>query len=909
MSQALQSLRRISLLSLAGFGLGLIAFCGAFYWASENIGYIPNGGMFFALLLAYAVLQYGLIHGLATLVVSVIYLSTFHVWRPITAGTFEKGLFWVSVLSAILAVVAHYKKAIQEKERATALSLSAARDGEEKMRRMADTMPQIVWMASGDGNIDYYNQKFHDYTGVTFEQAKNWGWKPVIHPDDLQKTIDAWKLSLSQGSEYYIEYRLRGADGNYRWFLGRSVPLKDAKGKIYRWVGTNTDIHDHKSMIAEGERLRDELAEKTNLFETVLEQMPSAVIISEAKTGAIVFANSKMVTVWRHPLIPSKNVGEYGKWIGFHADGRRYEGKDWPLARSLVNGEVVQGEDTVVQRGDGTKAILRLRSAPVRDDKGQITAAVVICEDVTAERDAFDTARKLSAIVESSTDAIATSDQNGNIQSWNPAAEKLFEISASQTIGASLLALLPETYREREDQARKKLIEQKCGSVSAPIDFVLKSGKTIHLLITMFPVLDNAGNVTSIAHICRDITELKHVEQQRTRYEVNERAALAASKLKSEFLANMSHEIRTPLNGIIGMTDFLIDTPLTAEQRDYAQTAQTSASSLLTIVNDILDFSKIEAGKLEIETLQFSLNSLLTETEKMFAPLARSKKVDFVVNSPVFNSKVLGDPGRIRQILNNLLSNAIKFSSNGQVVLNVSATDVSTDRTFVRFEVRDSGIGIAKEICEKLFQPFMQAEVSTTHQFGGTGLGLSIAKRLTDLMGGSISVESELGKGSTFWFTLPFDTAGLEEPSNIMDTVQIAPNLTRQVQRILVVEDNPVNQKIALAMLERLGYRAHAVGNGKEAVEAVERARYDLVLMDCQMPEMDGYEASRTIRSAEQTGQPTVTIIAMTANALKGDRERCLEAGMDDYVTKPIRMAELKTVIEKNMSFDHGRSA
>lgn len=895
------------------FGLryvsGLIAFCCLFYWTSENVGYIPNGGMFFAFLLAYAVLRYGFMQGLATLIVSVVYLSAFHVWRPITAGATEKALFWFAVFSAILAMVTHFKQAIQKRERASAESLTAARDGEEKMHRLADTMPQIVWMADGRGSLDYFNQQFHDYTGLSFDEAKSSGWRPIIHPDDHPKTVEAWKKSLAEGSEYYIELRIKRADGEYRWFLGRSSPLRDKSGTIYRWVGTNTDIHDQKQMLAEAEKLREELAEKTNLFETVLEQMPSAVIISDARSGAIVFSNSNIATVWRHPLIPSKNVEEYGQWIGFHPDGRRYEGKDWPLARSLVHGEIINGEDTLVLRGDGTRGILCLRSAPVRDKRGEITAAVVICDDVTAEREAFETARKLSAIVESSTDAITTTDQWGIVQSWNQAAENLFHITAEQTVGSSILALLPESHRAQEDQVRLQLIEKKSGSVTAPVDFVLKDGGTLHLMITMFPVLDGAGNVTSIARICRNITDLKRVEQARTILEVNERAALAASKLKSDFLANMSHEIRTPLNGIIGMTDFLIDTPLTIEQRDYAQTAQASASSLLTIVNDILDFSKIEAGKLEIEALEFSLNTLLTETEKMFAPAARSKKVEFRLDIPEFRSKVHGDPGRIRQILNNLLSNAIKFSENGQVALSAKTLMQDAHKIQVRFDVRDSGIGMSKETSEKLFEPFMQAEVSTTRKYGGTGLGLSIAKRLTDLMGGSISVQSELGQGSTFSLTLPFMIAGLEESVNATDGVATSPVLTRPTQRILVVEDNPVNQKIALAMLEKLGYRAHAVGNGKEAVEAIGRGRYDIVLMDCQMPEMDGYEASRTIRLAELGGQPAVTIIAMTANALKGDREKCLQAGMDDYVTKPIRLPELKGVIEKNLVLSEERSA
>ncbi|UYL09091.1 ATP-binding protein [Bdellovibrio sp. SKB1291214] len=411
-----------------------------------------------------------------------------------------------------------------------------------------------------------------------------------------------------------------------------------------------------------------------------------------------------------------------------------------------------------------------------------------------------------------------------------------------------------------------------------------------------------AGALAQAQDFTEKLKLIEDLEKTQADLIVSTDKAQRATLAKSRFLATMSHEIRTPLNGIMGMTGLLMEGNLGDEQRDYGNAIKASADALLTLVNDVLDFSKIESGHMTFENLDFDIVSTLHDIHKSFSFTARQKNIDLTLDiEPVFPAIVKGDPGRVRQVFLNLISNAIKFTHEGSVKIKASVKSKDEYGYLFKFEIIDTGIGISEEVIDTLFQEFIQADLSTTRKYGGTGLGLAICKRLVEKMNGELGVVSANGQGSNFWFTMHLMAGQNEVYATEHDSPDEEMPKRDKPWRILIAEDNQINQIIILKMLEHFGIRADIAGNGREVVEAAHSRCYDMILMDCHMPEMDGYEATSVIRTSKAIGNNNIPIIAMTANAMKEDKEKTMKSGMDDFVSKPIDKKRVRAVLIKWM--------
>ncbi len=519
-------------------------------------------------------------------------------------------------------------------------------------------------------------------------------------------------------------------------------------------------------------------------------------------------------------------------------------------------------------------------------------------------------------ILQSLSEGVCVIDATRKIKFANRSAVRLLDFQNDDLIGKNYDIVF---FRHDKSLSEDEL-------AICPIQFALTEGAASHINTETFfrsdgstflveyicsPILEETEIVGAVVTF-QDITERRDIEAALS--EVRE-LALESARTKAAFLANMSHEIRTPLSGVVGTANLLLDTDLTAEQRKYLQMLRKSVDSLMETVNDILDFSKIEAGKLALETIDFNLRELLEETTDLFKISANRKNLslNLTVENDV-SENFRGDANRLRQVLNNLLSNAVKFTETGEIRLKISNSEEIELQSVLLFEVFDTGIGIDEEQKSRLFQPFTQADISTTRRFGGTGLGLAICREIVEMMHGEIGVESEIGKGSRFWFTIRL----VESRESRVESREIKishnakyfeNNEERKLStldfrlsalKILIVEDDEVNREITSKLLEQIGYKSEFAENGAEAVKKTVEKDFDLILMDCQMPEMDGFAAAEMIRRSEKSHRPK--IIALTAFSAEAEREKCLRAGMDDYLCKPVSKNDLTEIIQKHFS-------
>lgn len=501
----------------------------------------------------------------------------------------------------------------------------------------------------------------------------------------------------------------------------------------------------------------------------------------------------------------------------------------------------------------------------------------------------------LNSLLQSIPDVVYYKSPSGTYIGCNKSFEILFGLQEKQIIEKSDFDLFKPELATDLDNLDKQL-RSKLQTVEMELWVTMKDGTKALLDYHVNPILNAAGQLTGMIGIARDTTE-RHNDKQALQQAKDD--ADSANMAKSMFLANMSHEIRTPMNGIIGMTDILMQTELSPEQSEFLQIVRLSGDNLLSIINDILDFSKIEAGKIMLEKINFNLKEKVEETIKLLS--FQSQKKGLYLKSkidPSIPAELNGDPLRTKQILINLINNAIKFTSQGGVKCQVELLEQSTAKVKLLFRVTDTGIGINKEGKAKLFKSFSQTDASITRKFGGTGLGLTISKRLTELMHGEIGVESEDNNGSTFWFTAEFGCS--ESTPDLSGTPVQEQVIEFRKLYILLAEDNPINQRVAIYNLTKLGHKVDIAENGQEAIALGIANHYNILLMDIQMPVMDGIEATHAIRQWEKTTNQSgqLPIIAMTADAVKGNMENFLAEGMNGYISKPFKMNDLETILK-----------
>ncbi|MCF7936166.1 MAG: PAS domain S-box protein, partial [Synergistales bacterium] len=893
-----------------------------------------------------------------------------------------------------------------------------------------------------------------------------------VHPEDRRQVASMWKGCMEGTSVSGTEYRLQTEDGGFRWLTEQCTTECDRRGNPVRTVGVVQDITEKKQREERIQHLNQVLRAIRGVNQLITHEKDRDRLLDEA--CVVLVASRGYNHAWIVLVEGGRPVEPF-----FHAG---FQGGFAPMAERLRAGEIPSRAREALAAGgafvvddpaetcadcplaeayEGSAGLtvrlaresrvygwlnVALPRAFARDSEEHRLLLEVADDlayalhslEVQAEREAI--AREYREVLSTTSDPIFVTDEQGTITLLNPAAERLFNVSPGEALGTHLSRFCPEDLTEEQRRMMERTM--RAGSIVAyETERITSDGRRFPVEMTANARYDEEGRVKGVIGILRDITQRIETEEQ---LRAGEEAALAASRAKSEFLATMSHEIRTPLNGVIGMTGLLQDTRLTAEQRRYAEIVRASGESLLHLINDILDYSKIEAGKLTLEELDFDLGKLVEDCAAAMALSAHRKGLELVCTlDPGVPAALRGDPGRLRQVLANLVSNAVKFTEEGEVVVRGSLVEQSEEEACLSFSVRDTGIGLPPEKRGTLFEEFTQGDASTTRKSEGTGLGLSISKRLVEMMGGEIGVESTPGVGSEFWFTLclarqtgvegkappralqgvrlliadgsdanrsalrlqseawgmrtaearsgaealqllaeadragdPFEAmvldrhmpdmdgaevvdalweeerlsgtglvlttvlgGGEEVPSHVAercDAFLTKPVRHRELQsllvevvtgavearpkgeaaghdaedavarlrgrkgRVLVAEDNSTNQKVALNILEKLGQSADAVSSGTEAVDVLRQIPYDIVLMDVQMPDMDGLETTRRIRvSTLADGNAGIPVVAMTAYAMQGDRERCLQAGMDDYIPKPVSTQAVAAVLAK----------
>ena len=765
--------------------------------------------------------------------------------------------------------------------------------GDPDERALAESPPPIVWSCRPDGADLTFNQAWVDYTGLSFADSAWPHCSAPCHPEDRVRATEAWRDAVGRQAGYSLEARLRRADGAYRWWLVRGSPSYTEVGNIDRWVCTCTDIHELALA-------RQRLSESAASLQLAIAGAKLGVWHWYVRAGRLVWADPTLALFGLPPGYPMTHE----KFLAaVHPEDRERISEG---AARVLKARAEFNEEYRVVWPDGSVHWINSLGRAFQAPDGTGTQMVGVSRDITAEKAAAQELDRMRT-------HMAEAEQLAGFGSWQyDVASQRSLWSAGQRVIHGLDPVGPEIgYAElrrehlhREDAEKFHQAFHRAIELRASFEFehrIVRPDGSVRMLRKLaLPHCDGAGKLVMYVGATLDVTAEKEAQsrievQARQLAELNvelarrAEAADVANRAKSAFLANMSHEIRTPMNAVVGMAHLIRVGGLTPEQAERLGKLEASADHLVAILNAILDLSKIGAGKFTLEERSLRVDSIVANALSMFDARVREKHLRLVSDVASLPHNLVGDPTRLRQALVNYLANAIKFTDAGTVTLRVELLDENDASALVRFEVRDTGVGIAPEMLPRLFSAFEQADISPTRKFGGTGLGLAITQKLAELMGGGSGAHSTVGEGSTFWFTVRLrKAAGMspELPTAQQDDAAAILRRDYAGTRVLLAEDNDLNREVATALLEAVGLAVEQAEDGVVAVAKAAQHAYGLVLMDMQMPRMDGLEATREIRRTRPVG--TLPIVAMTANAFSEDRANCLEAGMDDFLSKPV---------------------